>query len=273
MKMTFSCEWLHKGLSRVLLALLLTPVLGASAQNNNHSDVENFVNSIAEPIYKLAWPTAAYREVSLGKIDRASGGYDVSLRLSGNSGFDGSDLWVDLVFLIRNGSLADVKVGDNNALIMPPFGTLKATVQIADAFAKEQAMEKAAASSAQASPPAQTAPSTPVDADDGLAGAACIHNSTTATIVFDYRWGVTSWQRVTLKPGESDAFWSVYSGTDRTSPPLTISYADYDDQPRTYILGRMQTRLPVICSNVENYSFQANDSVLTVYDQGQNASY
>lgn len=269
MRATVSHDRLHQYLRWLILALFLLPVLSASAQNDN-SDVRNFVDSIAKPIYALAWPTATYREFSIDGIESVEGGYNVSVRLSGNSYFGGGDLWVDLIFLIRNWSLADVKIGRDNALLMPAFGTLRAAGAIAKAYAEQQAAEKAAAARAQANPPGQAAQPARL-----AAGALCIRNPSGADVTFDYHWGTAEPQRYTIKAGDVRVFWWNYNDGPQSSPVFTVSYIDFASgfQQRSYALKRTATVLPVSCSKVQNYSFKSDGSSLILYDVGQSASY
>jgi hypothetical protein len=111
----------------LLFWLLLSSIESASsvAQRATQNDgaVTALVNSVAGKIYKLAWPTATYKSVSIEDFEPVDGGVDVTVRLSGSSGFDGSELWLDLVFLVRDGKLQTFKVRDHNAILVPPFIT------------------------------------------------------------------------------------------------------------------------------------------------------
>ncbi len=172
---------------RLLLCLLCIGLLAAGAaaqqngsdQSNAQDNARSFIGSIAQTVYNLAWPTATYKRVSIDGFEPADGGFDVIVKLSGLSAFDGSDLWLKLAFVFRNGSLQDMQVRDDNAILVRPFATTKAlasvAAQIADDYAKSQNQQQNAApaplpdntvpdaSSPQTVPaPATDAPSYPV---------------------------------------------------------------------------------------------------------------
>jgi hypothetical protein len=58
-------------------------------------------------------------------------GYDVPIVLYGRSGWDGGQLWLELVIELRNGAISDVRLGRDNAILARPFSTLAAGVAIA----------------------------------------------------------------------------------------------------------------------------------------------
>ncbi len=88
-------------------------------------DPKGFVESISETVYTWAWPTATYEDVSIKSIDPVANGHDIQVKLSGKSGLSGGDLWLVIIFKLRNGSLQDIRVLDHNALIAEPFSTVK----------------------------------------------------------------------------------------------------------------------------------------------------
>jgi hypothetical protein len=120
----------------ISLAALSVPIKGYSSQNQDQAsrpsvngspstvdEVRSFVNSVAKGIYFAAWPTATYRSVALDDVQFAANGFDASIKLSGKSAFGGGDLWLKLVFVVRNGQLIDIRVGENNAILAQPFQT------------------------------------------------------------------------------------------------------------------------------------------------------
>ena len=115
---------------RLLPPLMLLLAGGVSASGSDKESARSFVDSVAAVVYRLAWPSATYEEVSFRSLDPVQGGYDVFVRLSGKSGIDESDLWLDLVFEWRGGTLHDLRVVRHNAFWVPPFETSKAIGQI-----------------------------------------------------------------------------------------------------------------------------------------------
>jgi hypothetical protein len=139
------------GLSKKFAAIALTGLLcvvlfaaraAAQQSTNDQDNATSLIDSIAHSVYAMAWPTATYKSVSIDGFEPADGGFNVIVKLSGLSAFDGSDLWLKLAFLFRNGSLQDVKVRDNNAILVRPFATTQAfasiAVQMAQTYARDQ---------------------------------------------------------------------------------------------------------------------------------------
>ncbi|RMH16750.1 MAG: DUF1036 domain-containing protein [Acidobacteria bacterium] len=131
---------MHRVIAVALLVFLVATLTAvpSSARKSAEDDPKGFVESIAETVYAWAWPSAEYESASVKSIDPVAGGYDVLVKLSGKSAFDGGDLWLVLVFKLRNGSLADVKVSAHNAILVPPFATVKALGQLIAELAAEQ---------------------------------------------------------------------------------------------------------------------------------------
>lgn len=152
--------FLRKIVCRILVCLLCAGLLvtGARAQqsgnsqNNDPDSARSFIDSIAQTTYNLAWPTATYKSVSFDGFEPADGGFNIIVKLSGLSAFDSSDLWLKLAFLFRNGSLQDVQVRDDNAILVRPFATTKAlagvAAQLAEDYAKDQNQQQNAAPAA-----------------------------------------------------------------------------------------------------------------------------
>ncbi|MGB6743038.1 MAG: hypothetical protein WBE38_05205, partial [Terracidiphilus sp.] len=99
--------------AKVFVCLLCAALLvaGAAAQQNtdDQDNAKSFVDSVAQTVYKLAWPTATYQRISDYGFEPAENGFDLTVTLSGLSGFDGSDLWLKIAFLFRNGKFADIQ--------------------------------------------------------------------------------------------------------------------------------------------------------------------
>jgi uncharacterized membrane protein len=109
----------------LVLGLIFLPADPAAAERTTPDDPRGFIESIAEGIYQLAWPTATYESVSIQSIEPGRGGVDVLVRLSGKSGFSGGDLWLVLVLEVRRGVLHDIRVAQHNALLAHPFATVQ----------------------------------------------------------------------------------------------------------------------------------------------------
>jgi hypothetical protein len=170
--------------AKVFVCLLCAALLvaGAAAQQNtdDQDNAKSFVDSVAQTVYKLAWPTATYQRISDYGFEPAENGFDLTVTLSGLSGFDGSDLWLKIAFLFRNGKFADIQVRDDNAILMRPFVTsatlASVAVQLAQDYAKDQNQAQSPAPAETPQPPAtdQAAPDTssPQAAPAPAAGAA-----------------------------------------------------------------------------------------------------
>jgi uncharacterized membrane protein len=111
-------------LVELIFLLVYTPSLRA-----DESTYRGFVDSVAKSLFFLAWPTATYESVEFGDVDFVSSGADVSFRLHGKSAFDDSSLWVDVVIEVRNGDIADLRWGRNNAILSQPGSTIKAMAE------------------------------------------------------------------------------------------------------------------------------------------------
>lgn len=141
----------------VALAWLAIGSAPLSAQQSER-EARGMMGSIAGTIYNLAWPTAEYQDFSLGALQRMDDGWDVPIVLYGKSAFSGGLLWLELVVELRHGSLHDIRLGRNNAVIAPPFATLATTALVVAAVIEQQAQQR----QAQLAPgsPAQS-PTTP----------------------------------------------------------------------------------------------------------------
>ena len=140
-----------------LLLIVLVSSWSASAQDNqdDQKNATSFIDSLGQTVYNLARPSATYREVSIDGFEPVDGGFDVLVKLSGQSYFDDSDLWLTLAFMFRNGKFYDIQVRDNNAILVPPFPTTitlaKAAASLAKAYDDDQKAQ--AAANANPAPP------------------------------------------------------------------------------------------------------------------------
>jgi uncharacterized membrane protein len=110
----------------VVLAFQLVAGGSASAQEDGSANYEKLGAAIGKTLYFFAWPTATYESATFGGIARAASGLNVVFRLHGKSAFDDGYLWTDVVLLIRNWQIVDLKWGQNNAALMAPGATMKA---------------------------------------------------------------------------------------------------------------------------------------------------
>lgn len=110
-----------------LLAFALLGVSWQSARAQDEQEVEEargFIDRIAGTVFKWAWPSATYEQVRLTRLTPVENGFNAVVRLSGQSYWTGL-LWMDLVFMLRDGRLADLRVMNHNAKIAEPFSTAK----------------------------------------------------------------------------------------------------------------------------------------------------
>ena len=85
---------------------------------------------------------------------------------------------------------------------------------------------------------------TAATAQEKTHGCACIHNGTTATINFRYKWGEGQWHTVNLQPHFADAICWKYDNAQKSSPNLGFQL-DVDMTKgsawTTYAIARVQT--------------------------------
>jgi hypothetical protein len=118
-------------LPQLFLLLFLLP---ASAQNTRATQqlpdsvpdqVDSLIHSSAEWVFRAAWPTATYSDISIGRPSFSRDGFDVPLVFSG-TGLNknlGSNLYLNLVFSFGyDWQFKDVHWGPNNGFV-PPFFT------------------------------------------------------------------------------------------------------------------------------------------------------
>ena len=92
--------------------------------------VRHSAHTLGKTLYFFAWPTATYAAADfVGVAFAPGGGVNVTFRLYGTSAFDDSSLWTDVVVLIRNLEVADMRFGRNNAVLAAPGATMKAMGQ------------------------------------------------------------------------------------------------------------------------------------------------
>lgn len=155
---------LRNWLCWLVLAFATTPYLGAqNAGNapdpNDEQGISNFLGSIAAGVYKLAWPTATYREFKFNGVEPAQGGFDILFTLDGISGIDQSDLWVQIALPVRNGSFQQFRVKDDNHILVPPFATSSAIASAtADLIQQYAAQQQANGTAQPADTPSETLP-------------------------------------------------------------------------------------------------------------------
>jgi hypothetical protein len=250
-----------------VLLLGLTSTVSAQSPSSNSNSIVSFVQSIAQTVYKAAWPTATYKAFTIDSIHPAPSGLDIGVKLSGLSHWDGSDLWVTLVIEVRNGAYHGVRVQDHNGLVPPFFttGTLaEAAAQMTKAYAAQHAQP--------AAPPVVTpAPAGTAKTTAQWAAAVCLANTTSGDLAFDYKWGNSAWQQAKVSSGHQLAIWWPYADGPRTSPQLSIRYDDsFADgyTERDYDLDRTQAALPVSCDSATNYKFAMNGSTILLYSTG-----
>jgi uncharacterized membrane protein len=130
-------------LLELISLLAYTPSLLAA-----ESTYRGFVDSVAESLFFLAWPTATYESVEFGDVEFLSSGADVSFRLHGKSSFDDGPLWVDVVIEVRNGEITDLRWGRNNAVLAQPGSTIKALAEELDRINNERSRSQASSTAA-----------------------------------------------------------------------------------------------------------------------------
>ena len=244
--------------------IALTGALKADDQEElkQKDKISTFMDSVSSTVYKLAWPTATYKSWEFDDFRRTQGGYRLVVKLSGLSGFDDSDLWLKLGFLINSDGLKDVWVVSHNAILVPPFKTSQAIGAIGLQLAKQYAQSHPSQPlTPQALPPA---PSHPPDE----AGAVCIVNSTKETLTFSYRWGTGSWNDGSVEAGKAYVMWWSYaSASEQTSPQFEIEYDDNFEPgytPQRYTLERYSVSLPARCESSKQYRFTAQESQISL---------
>lgn len=125
-------RWATRFLVTLLLASLLMVALPQAAWSGGDDEggFTSFINGIGEMLYFLAWPTADYDRVSISDVSAIAGGAEISVRLHGTSAFSGDHLWTDLVIVIRNGEVKDLRWGRHNAILAEPGSTITAWGEI-----------------------------------------------------------------------------------------------------------------------------------------------
>ena len=131
---------------RFVLLLLVVAAIPGYAQNDSaqsQNSISSFFDSVAKATYNLAWPTATYDHWTFASLPKdVPGGYDVVVLLDGESGIDGSDLWLKLGVALRSNGIDHVWVVDHNAFWVPPFKTSQAIGQLTADLAKSYAQSQ-----------------------------------------------------------------------------------------------------------------------------------
>lgn len=97
--------------------------------------VNDFADSIASTIFKIAWPSARYKKVEVVEHNKISSGYNIILKFNGNSNgmlcmVGDCPLWFTLNLQTdSNFSIKNMKVLEYNAIIAKPFQTAGAITQ------------------------------------------------------------------------------------------------------------------------------------------------
>ncbi len=231
----------------VLAVCLLTSSatsLSAQTRNDTETGIRAFLRTTGETIYGFAWPTATYREMSLAGIQPVPGGFDVIVKLSGESAF-GGELWVKLGLIFRDG-LRDVRVLSHNAQLIPPFATAMLVGQLAQDLAKEYANRQAAEE----------------------ADAVCLSNPTGETIRFSYRWGNNEWKTYVLEANQEGWFWWGQGST--AAPGFFVRYDDSFEEGFTeqvYRLEMSRVTLPTTCASARKYVFGVSGQKIELRSQ------
>jgi hypothetical protein len=241
----------------VVLFVLISSVRGAWAQSTDQKEAQSFVSSLAEITYAAAWPTATYKTWRLRGVERVVGGLDIGVRLSGISAFDNGELWLDLVFQLRNGSLYDFLIVDHNAILAQPFSTIDGVLRRLKAAADEHAKNSAAR--APSRPPAPSA--------DRSGEGLCLHNPTVIAVKFSYRWGASEWTAGELPTRTEQWFSYPLQSAGQAAPAFEVRFDNNLAEGYTntqYTLKSSPARLPLGCRDVFRYDFRLDNQVLTM---------
>jgi hypothetical protein len=231
----------------VVFLLILSISLCAQAQTTNDPDTDGvaaFLRSVAATIYKLAWPTATYKDIEFGGFERESNGLAVVIKLSGEGLFE-KYLWMKLGIVVNRDGIQDVKVLGHNGMFAAPFETTKAMGNLMLELGRQYSKH-------------QSASVEPAPAQAAMAGAVCIANAAGIKLNFDYRWGTGQWQASQIASGESRWFSWTYDTAEHISPVFEISYDDNLAPGLTeqrYVLDRAAARMPVTCEQAALYRF------------------
>lgn len=235
----------------VLMFVFLVLSSASYARASDEEEAKGIVGSLAETVYGFAWPTAEYESVSFKSLDPVVGGHDVVVRLSGKSAFGDGDLWLDLVFEIRNGAFHDMSVRRHNAILVPPFTTVKTLAQtLAELIEDGGNLQQ----------PRHSAPglTTRVPEEKREAAAVCLRNPTKYTINLSYRWGENEWTSASLKPGYFNWFSWKYPTKRRVSPQFEVMFDSDMTKGVTNtrrLLSRHVVTIPVSCEAARKYIF------------------
>ncbi len=117
--------------SALSIALVICIATIASAQTGeDRSWIQKFLDSAGAPVYYFAWPSAKYEGCSLEDYRDKQNGWDLVFTVYGKSEFDKSPLWTEVILEIRDGGLANIRWGKNNAFLAQPGSTVKAVVAL-----------------------------------------------------------------------------------------------------------------------------------------------
>jgi hypothetical protein len=103
------------------------------SDERENDDARSFLRSVAATIYRLAWPTATYKQIEFAGFQREPDGLAVAVKLSGE-GLLGDNLWLKLGIVLNGDGIKDVRVLGHNALLAGPFETSKAINNLAPGY-------------------------------------------------------------------------------------------------------------------------------------------
>jgi len=205
----------------VMIVWLAMGAVPLSAQQTAR-EARGWASSMAGFIYNLAWPTAEFEGFELGGVQQVYNGWDIAIKLNGKSAFSGESLWLRLILELRNGSLHDIRLGGDNAILSRPFATITGLAEVAAAVAEEQ-QRRASAGPGAPQRVATVSAATEHDRRDAanLVGTWRDENST-FTFYADGSW-LCDWASGNRKTG----WWTVRNDTItwHFSSGTTVSYA------------------------------------------------
>lgn len=116
--------------------IILTITLLISIATNSLSaySVDEFANDVGYTIFKIAWPTATYKNIEVLDQKSTSNGYMIIFKFNGDSNLCSGDtfcsLWFKLKMNLDNDfNIQDMEVLSHNAFFSRPFKTVGAIGQ------------------------------------------------------------------------------------------------------------------------------------------------
>lgn len=220
-----------------LLSLYATQSLARDSSDEDISWIKQFVNGIGEMLYFSAWPTATYKGVSFEGLSREYGGLNIKIKLHGISSFDDSSLWTEVILVMREGEIRDIKWGKNNAILFQPGETMIVLGELLVEINKEYNRTK------QRESPSE------------LYYIACIINKVNGKVNYQYRWGnEADWTSNSLD--ENTSYWHGSKANQKFFVKFDNSYSD-GYQKTEYYLDSYSTRYR--CNGGKKYEFYYTD--------------